>query len=154
MGTTWHHASTSTVKPNIYGKKLMLCIWDQLGVVYYELLKSNETITGALYRTQLMRLSRALKKKRAHYYSRYNKIILCKIMLDHMLRRRSKPTRYISLNPLFFSQKNTFFFPRKQKQIYSKYLPSLTIHLSSNLCIPCQKNSSSFRKRVRSTLYH
>jgi len=30
----------------------------------------------------------------------------------------------ISLNPLFLSQKNTFFFPRKQKQIYSKYLPS------------------------------
>lgn len=69
--------STSTVKPNIHGKKLMLCIWwDQLGVVYYELLKPSETITGALYRTQLMRLSRALKEKRAHYYSRHDKIIL------------------------------------------------------------------------------
>jgi len=42
------HASTSTAKPNIHGKKLMLCIWwDQLGVVYYEL-KPNETITGRL----------------------------------------------------------------------------------------------------------
>jgi len=68
------HASTSTTKPNIHGKKLMLCIWwHQLG---RELLKSNETITGALYRTQLMRLSRALKEKRVHYYSRYDKIIL------------------------------------------------------------------------------
>jgi len=64
-------------QPNIHGKKLMLCIWwDQLGVVYYELLKPNETITGALCRTQLMKLSRALKKKRAHYYSRHDKIIL------------------------------------------------------------------------------
>jgi len=54
----------------------MLCIWwDQLDIVYYELLKPNETITGALYRTQLMRLSRALKEKRAHY-SRHDKIIL------------------------------------------------------------------------------
>jgi len=44
--------------------------------VYYELLKPNETITGALYRTQLMRLSRALKEKRAHYYSRHDKIIV------------------------------------------------------------------------------
>jgi len=71
------HASTSTAKPNLHGKKLMLCIWwDQFGVVYYELLKPNETITGALYRTQLMRLSRALKEKRAHYYSRHDKIIL------------------------------------------------------------------------------
>jgi len=71
------HASTSTAKPNIHGKKLMLCIWwEQLGVVYYELLKPNETITGALYRTQLMRMSRALKEKRAHYYPRHDKIIL------------------------------------------------------------------------------
>ena len=59
------------------GKKLLLWIWwDQLGVVYYELLKPNETITGAVYRIQLMRLSRALKEKRAHYYSRHDKVIL------------------------------------------------------------------------------
>jgi len=71
------HVSTSIAKPNIHGKKLMFCTWwDQLGVVYYELLKPNEIITGVLYRTQLMRLSRALKKKRAHYYSKYDKIIL------------------------------------------------------------------------------
>jgi len=51
----------------------MLCIWwNQLDVVYYELLKPNETIT--LNRKQLMRLSRALKEKRAH--SRHDKIIL------------------------------------------------------------------------------
>ncbi|UYV72202.1 SETMAR [Cordylochernes scorpioides] len=36
------HASTSTAKPNIHGKKLMLCIWwDQLGVIYYEILQPN-----------------------------------------------------------------------------------------------------------------
>ena len=45
------HASSSTAKPNIHGAKLMLCIWwDQLGVVYYELLKTNERITGEVYR--------------------------------------------------------------------------------------------------------
>ena len=55
----------------------MLCIcWDQLGVVYYELLKSNETIIGALYRTQLMRLSRVHEEKRVHYYSRHDNVIL------------------------------------------------------------------------------
>ncbi|GBP82251.1 Mariner Mos1 transposase [Eumeta japonica] len=44
-------------------KKLMLCIcWDQLGVVYYVLLNPSETITGTLYRTELMRLSRTLKE--------------------------------------------------------------------------------------------
>ncbi|GFS99847.1 mariner Mos1 transposase [Trichonephila clavipes] len=57
------HASTSTAKPNIQGTKVMLSIgW--LGVEYYELLKPTETISGDRYRTQLMRLSRALKDKR------------------------------------------------------------------------------------------
>ena len=55
----------------------MLCIWwDQLDVVYYELLKPNETITGALYRTQLMRLSRVHEEKRTQYYYRHDKVIL------------------------------------------------------------------------------
>ena len=55
------HASTSLARPNIHAAKVMLCIWwDQVGVIYYELLKPNETITGERYRTQLMRLSRAV----------------------------------------------------------------------------------------------
>ncbi|UYV67910.1 hypothetical protein LAZ67_5002472 [Cordylochernes scorpioides] len=70
------HASTSTAKPNIHGKKLMLCIWwDQLGVIYYELLQPNETITGERYQQQLMRLSRALKIKRPLYAKRHDKVI-------------------------------------------------------------------------------
>ncbi|GBP80270.1 Mariner Mos1 transposase [Eumeta japonica] len=50
--------------------------WDQLGVMYYELLNPSETITGTIYRTRLMRLSRALKEIRPQYYSRHDKIIL------------------------------------------------------------------------------
>ena len=36
-------------------------------VIYYELLKPNETITRERYRTQLMRLSRALREKLTQY---------------------------------------------------------------------------------------
>ena len=36
--------------------------FEDADVIYYELLKPNETITGERYRTQLMRLSRALLK--------------------------------------------------------------------------------------------
>ena len=65
------YASTSTARSNIRGAKVMLCIWwDQLDVVYYELLKSSETITGDRYRTQLMCLSRTLKEKRPQYQGR------------------------------------------------------------------------------------
>ena len=43
------YASTSTDRPNIHSAKVMLCFWwDQFGVVYYETLKPNETITGRL----------------------------------------------------------------------------------------------------------
>ena len=45
-------------------------------VIYYELLKPNETITGERYRTQLMRLSRALSEKRPQYEQRHEKVIL------------------------------------------------------------------------------
>ena len=52
----------------IHGANVMLCIWwDQLGMVYYELLKPSETITANRYQMQLMRLSRALKVKRLQY---------------------------------------------------------------------------------------
>ena len=41
------HASTLTARPNIHGAKVMLRIWwDQLGLVYYELLEPSEIITG------------------------------------------------------------------------------------------------------------
>ena len=71
------HVSTSTARPNIHGVKIMLCIWwDLLGVVYYELLKSSETTTEDRYRTQLMRLSQALKEKRPQYQERHDKVIL------------------------------------------------------------------------------
>ncbi|GFV58091.1 mariner Mos1 transposase [Trichonephila clavipes] len=69
------HASTSKAKPNIHGSKVMLSMW-WLGVVYYELLKPTETITGDRYRAQLMRLSRALKDKRPQYNERHDKVIL------------------------------------------------------------------------------
>ena len=45
-------------------------------VIYYELLKPNETITGERHRTQLMRLSRALCEKRPQYEQRHEKAIL------------------------------------------------------------------------------
>jgi len=55
----------------------MLCIWwDQKSLVYYELLKPGDSITGDRYRLQLIRLSRALREKRSEYEQRHDKIIL------------------------------------------------------------------------------
>ena len=67
----------STAKPNIHGAKVTLCIWwDQKGVQYYELLKPGEAINGERYRTQLIRLKRAIAGKRPVYATRHEAIIL------------------------------------------------------------------------------
>ena len=51
--------------------------FEDADVIYYELLKSNITITdGERYRPQLMRLSRVLREKRPQYEQRHEKVIL------------------------------------------------------------------------------
>ena len=41
------HASTLSARLNIHAANVMLCIlWIQVGIIYYELLKPNETVTG------------------------------------------------------------------------------------------------------------
>jgi len=76
LGQSLPSTSTSTPRPNIRGSKIMLCIWwDQKGLVYYELLKSGDPITGDRYRLQLIRLSRALREKRPEYEQRHDKVI-------------------------------------------------------------------------------
>lgn len=66
----------STSKRNIHGSKVLLSIWwDMKGVVYYELLKPNQTVTAERYQ-QLIDLNRALKQKRSIIAQRKRKVIL------------------------------------------------------------------------------
>ena len=66
----------STAKPNIHGRKVILCIWwDQKSMLYYELLKPGETINWERYRTQLICLKRAIAVKRPGYATRHEAII-------------------------------------------------------------------------------
>ena len=60
----------------MFMEKNSCCVFGGISLVSCIMSCSNETITEALYRTQLMKLSRALKEKRTHYYSRHDKIIL------------------------------------------------------------------------------
>lgn len=65
------HASTSTAKPSILVSEIITSTWrDEQGVVYYELLKPNETITGDHPRKKLILLSKALKVKRPQHNKR------------------------------------------------------------------------------------
>ena len=140
-GNHGNHASTPTAKLNIHGKKLMLCIWwDQFGDVYYELLKPNETIIGALYRTQLMRLSRALKKKRAHYYSRHDKIIL---LHDNARPHVAAPVKsYLNSNG---KHSNGKFYPT-HRILQTLLLPTTTC--SDRCRIACLSSTSHHMKIV------
>jgi [histone H3]-lysine36 N-dimethyltransferase SETMAR len=69
--------STSTAKPDRFGKKTMLCVWwDQTGVVYDELLKSGETVNTDRYQQQMINLNHALVEKRPEWATRHGKVIL------------------------------------------------------------------------------
>jgi len=67
---------STSIPPNIHGLKIMLCIWeDQKGLVYYELLKPGDSITGDRYWLQLIRLNRALREW-SEYEQIHDKVIL------------------------------------------------------------------------------
>lgn len=69
--------TTSTAKPNIHGKKVLLCIWwDQHGILYYELLQPGETVTANRYQQQLVQLRNQLAVKRPEWADRHDKVIL------------------------------------------------------------------------------
>lgn len=70
-------AKKLTLKPNIHGKKLLLCIWwDQKGILYYELLKPGETVTAARYKEQLINLNQEVATKRPEWTKRHELPIL------------------------------------------------------------------------------
>jgi [histone H3]-lysine36 N-dimethyltransferase SETMAR len=66
-----------TPKPNIHGKKVLLCIWwDQKGILYYELLQPGQTVTADLYKDQLLKLNEAVVIKRPEWATRHERPIL------------------------------------------------------------------------------
>ena len=83
--------STSTARPNRFGRKTMLCVWwDQEGVVYYELLKPGETVNTNRYRQQIIDLNQALIVKRPEWARRHGKVIL---LHDNAPAHTAKPVK-------------------------------------------------------------
>ncbi|CAK6443035.1 unnamed protein product [Pipistrellus nathusii] len=59
-----NEAPQPTPKPDLHAKKVMLCVWWNFkGILHYDLLPSNQTITSAVYNAQLERLAQALREK-------------------------------------------------------------------------------------------
>lgn len=69
--------TTSTARPNIHAKKVLLCVWwDQHGILYYELLQTGETVTAIRYQNQLLQLRNELAVKRPEWTDRHDKVIM------------------------------------------------------------------------------
>lgn len=61
-----------TPKPDLHPKKVMLCVWwDVYGVVYWELLPSNTTITAKVYCNQIQKMRAEYQKKRPKTGKKY-----------------------------------------------------------------------------------
>lgn len=67
---------THTPKPNLHGKKVLLCIWwNHRGIIHHELMPPGETITAEVYCEQLNRLRDAMTTKCPGLLNR-NRVIL------------------------------------------------------------------------------
>ena len=74
--TTFRHFKDGDFDVDNRPREGRLEAFEDADVIYYELLKPNETITRERYRTQSMRLSQALHEKRPQYQQRQEKVIL------------------------------------------------------------------------------
>ena len=67
---------TLTNQPNrpqgeIASERKQCCVfWDQRGVIWYDLIKPGETITGEYYQQQLADFNRAMQEKHPEYQAR------------------------------------------------------------------------------------
>lgn len=69
--------ATSTPRPNRFGQKAMLCVfWDQHGVIWWDLLKPGQTVTGDRYQQQLRELNQKLIHDRPESNRRQHRPIL------------------------------------------------------------------------------
>jgi histone-lysine N-methyltransferase SETMAR len=65
------------VKPYLHAKKIMLCIWwNMKGIIYFEFLDSNQTITADVYAQQFQRLHEVLLEKRPNLVNEKDVILL------------------------------------------------------------------------------
>ena len=70
-------STTSTQKLNVFGKKILIYIWwDEWDVLYYELLKLEETVTGKYYSLQLNDLAEKIQEKRPYTGRGHRPVIL------------------------------------------------------------------------------
>jgi [histone H3]-lysine36 N-dimethyltransferase SETMAR len=76
-----------SARPPMHPRKILLCVWwTQRQVVHYELLRPGQTITGALYSTQLERVHQALKQKEPALVNRRGVLFLHDNARPHVAR--------------------------------------------------------------------
>lgn len=64
-------------KPELHPKKVLLCVWwTAAGIIHYEILESGETITAAVYCSQLERVQKQLTKKQPALINRKGVVLL------------------------------------------------------------------------------
>jgi len=80
--------STSTARPNRFGRKTMLCIWWNQKVWLWAI--EGETVNTKRYQQQLIDLNCSLLKKRSEYQKRQHKVIF---LHDNAPIHTAKPIR-------------------------------------------------------------
>jgi len=124
--------STSAPKRNIYRSKILLCIWwDMKDVVYYELLKLNQTVTAEHYQQHLIEScfesktsNNSSKKTQNNFIAQQYSTTCCKRLVKNALSALQwKVLLYATYSPdcvpynLFWSMRPCFKTCAKHAQI-------------------------------------
>ena len=64
LDSFWHRATNTTKTRFASAQAFALVFWDAQGMLYWQMLSSNQTINAALYTEQLQKLAEAVREKR------------------------------------------------------------------------------------------
>ncbi|CAK9820322.1 Histone-lysine N-methyltransferase SETMAR [Anthophora plagiata] len=77
QGVSENEAPQAMLKANLREKRILLYVWwGRKGIIHYELLPRNETVTAALYVQQLARVQEKLEEKRPALVNRKGVMLL------------------------------------------------------------------------------
>ncbi len=128
-----------TAKPGLHPQKVLCVWWDCIGIIHFEVLEMDQTITADLYCQQLDRLHQALIEKRPALVNRKGVILQHDNAKPHTARITQQKIRDLGREVLLHP--HTHPTPRHQIIIYSDLLSTFLVEKHSGILMRSKQQS-------------